>query len=104
MDIRELLHTVMSTNTLEHGTAEGIVGEICDSMYGAWRAQLWESFGLLPRVLQDVMLIIELDTELNMNGILGFLENRSGHDYVEAHKNELTKIICREYCWNRRHA
>ncbi|WP_025677507.1 hypothetical protein [Paenibacillus massiliensis] len=69
MHIRQLLLTVISTDTLAHGSGEDIVGEICDSMYGAPRTQLWESFELLPRVLQDVMLMIELDTELNMNGL-----------------------------------
>ncbi|WP_251572207.1 hypothetical protein [Paenibacillus sp. MER TA 81-3] len=28
--------------------------------------------------MRDIILIIDLDTELNMNGIVGFLENSSG--------------------------
>lgn len=91
MDIRELLHTVISTDTVAYGSAEDIVVEICDSMYGAWRAQLWESFELLPEILQDVLLIIELDTELSMNGILGFLENRSGR-YLQETVEALQRI------------
>lgn len=91
MDIKQLLHTVISTDTLAHGSGEDIVGEICDSMYGVPRTQLWESFELLPRVLQDVMLMIELDTELNMNGILGFLENRSGR-YLQETVEALQRI------------
>jgi signal transduction histidine kinase len=32
----------------------------------------------LPQVLRDTILIIDLDTELSMNGMTGFLENVSG--------------------------
>ncbi|MCM3268846.1 DMP19 family protein [Paenibacillus elgii] len=37
-----------------------------------------EVFFKLPALLRDIVLLIDFDTELNMNGILGFLENSTG--------------------------
>lgn len=47
-------------------------------LYRAEFATIRESGPELPQVLRDTILIIDLDTELSMNGMTGFLENASG--------------------------
>ncbi|MBD0381923.1 DMP19 family protein [Paenibacillus sedimenti] len=41
-----------------------------------------EIFIQLPVILQDIILILDFDIELQMNGIIGFLENSTGN-YIE---------------------
>ncbi|KIV52192.1 hypothetical protein TS65_25430 [Aneurinibacillus migulanus] len=54
--------------------------EIALNLYKEENYHLYEKaiFYKLPIVIRDVILIINFDTELNMQGILGFLENSTG--------------------------
>ncbi len=44
-------------------------------MFGRYEQEVFQTF---PEPLQTILLIIDFDTEVAMNGILGFLENSTG--------------------------
>lgn len=69
---------LVSLHVANHGTAEDIVNEVCRNLYEAQGQEAMEHLHELPELLQDIILLIELDTELSINGIIGFLENRTG--------------------------
>ena len=47
-------------------------------MYKDGYQEIREQMDQLPELLKHILLLIDLDTELNMNGIAGYLENASG--------------------------
>ncbi|MFB6362676.1 DUF4375 domain-containing protein [Paenibacillus elgii] len=69
-DDKELLNT----------SADEIIDHVASNMYSRENIQLKdeEVFFKLPALLRDIVLLVDFDTELNMNGILGFLENSTG--------------------------
>ncbi|MHA7964357.1 DMP19 family protein [Paenibacillus sp. CAU 1782] len=73
-----LAECLVTLQTARHGTAEDIVNEVCRNLYEARGQEAMGHFRELPEVLQDIILLIELDTELSVNGITGFLENGTG--------------------------
>ncbi|MHA6533312.1 DMP19 family protein [Paenibacillus sp. BAC0078] len=64
-------------------TAEEIVDSICSNIYEPDNVAAREAVLESPGFLRDILLLIDLDTELTMNGILGFLENSSGRYLAE---------------------
>ncbi|MGG4345133.1 hypothetical protein ABEW68_26215 [Paenibacillus lautus] len=72
-------------------SGEDIVGHIASNIYGKEYTQLRESLDQVPIVFRDIVLLIDLDTELSMNGILGFLENPSG-EYIDETIEALERI------------
>ncbi|WP_336775471.1 DMP19 family protein [Paenibacillus sp. MMO-58] len=68
---KELLHGISASDLIDH---------VCTNRYNKeiYYKNDKEVFKKLPEVLQDIILLIDLDTELNMNGILGFAENSTG--------------------------
>ncbi|PZT53483.1 DMP19 family protein [Paenibacillus silvae] len=63
---------------LEEMSGEEIVGGIAMDIYRAEFSVIRERLSELPEVARDILLIIDLDTELSMNGLTGYLENASG--------------------------
>ncbi|WP_163855496.1 DMP19 family protein [Paenibacillus elgii] len=65
---------------LINASADEIMDHVASNRYRQENIQLKdeEVFFKLPALLQDIVLLIDFDTELNMNGILGFLENSTG--------------------------
>lgn len=61
-------------------TAEGMVEAISENLYTEANQALLKPDHLhqLPQLVQDIILVIELDTELSINGIWGFLHNSAG--------------------------
>ncbi|KAA8785370.1 arsenate reductase-like glutaredoxin family protein [Paenibacillus sp. 4624] len=76
--LQEELAELMPPAGIEEMSGEEIVGSIAMDMYRAEFATIRERVSELPVVLRDIMLIIDLDTELTMNGLTGYLENASG--------------------------
>lgn len=76
---------------IDEMSGEEIVGSIAMDMYRAEFASIRERVTELPAVLRDIMLIIDLDTELSMNGMTGFLENASGQ-YMDKTIEALVRI------------
>ncbi|WP_435166843.1 DMP19 family protein [Paenibacillus glycanilyticus] len=68
---KEHLHTTSASELIE---------QVCSNRYKqeSYYTNDKEVFKKLPEVLQDIILLIDLDTELTMNGLLGFAENSSG--------------------------
>jgi hypothetical protein len=52
--------------------------DISVQIYSEPFASYWEDRRELPEVLRNVVLVIDFDTELNMEGLSGLLENRPG--------------------------
>ncbi|WP_010497468.1 DMP19 family protein [Paenibacillus elgii] len=65
---------------LINASADEIMDHVASNRYRQENIQLKdeEVFFKLPALLRDIVLLIDFDTELNMNGILGFLENSTG--------------------------
>ncbi len=61
-------------------TAEGMVEAISENLYTEANRALLKPDHLhqLPQLVQDIILVIELDTELSINGMWGFLHNSAG--------------------------
>src|SRR5262245_21592101 len=59
-------------------TQEGLVDELAIRIYEPPLAPLRERIDVLPAALQILFLIIDFDTEVAMQGMLGFLENSTG--------------------------
>ncbi|TCM91006.1 uncharacterized protein DUF4375 [Paenibacillus sp. BK033] len=68
---KELMPTTSASELIEHVCSNRYKKENCSK-------EDKQGFKQLPRVLQDIILLIDLDTELNINGVLGFIENSSG--------------------------
>ncbi|KEQ22775.1 DMP19 family protein [Paenibacillus tyrfis] len=78
---------------LLNASADEIMDHVALTMYSQENIQLKdeEIFFKLPALLRDIVLLIDFDTELNMNGILGFLENSAGK-YVNETIEALERI------------
>ncbi|WP_440117841.1 DMP19 family protein [Paenibacillus sp. QZ-Y1] len=76
--LQEELQELLPLNQIEEMSGEEVVGSVAMDLYRAEFATIRESGPELPQVLRDTILIIDLDTELSMNGMTGFLENASG--------------------------
>jgi hypothetical protein len=76
--LQEELQQLLPLDQLEAMSGEEVVGSVAMDLYRAEFATIRECGPELPQVLRDVILIIDLDTELSMNGMTGFLENASG--------------------------
>ncbi|WFR62290.1 hypothetical protein P9222_29390 [Paenibacillus amylolyticus] len=81
--LQEELQELLPLDQLEEMSGEEVVGSIAMDLYRAEFATIRDSGPELPQVLRDIILIIDLDTELSMNGMSGFLENASGQYLVE---------------------
>ncbi|MCK9860652.1 DUF4375 domain-containing protein [Paenibacillus sp. ATY16] len=73
-------HLVPKKELLYGISANDLIDHVCTNRYNKeiYYKNDKEVFKKLPEVLQDIILLIDLDTELNMNGLLGFAENSSG--------------------------
>ncbi|MEH7226702.1 DUF4375 domain-containing protein [Bacillus sp. JJ1566] len=76
----EILKPLISLSSLIKESSEKIIEEVASNLYKEESLHLTEknTFYKLPEVIRDIILIINLDTELTMQGILGFLENSTG--------------------------
>lgn len=79
-EYREIIKNLIQLNLLTKNSGEEIINEIALNLYNEENYHLIErdTFYKLPIVIRDIVLVINLDTELNMQGILGFLENSTG--------------------------
>ncbi|MFE0560759.1 hypothetical protein ACFW1P_33065, partial [Paenibacillus sp. NPDC058910] len=73
MGVFKKIDNLISLVTIKNGSAEDIVGEVCTNLYKEEGSKVKEDFNSLPIWLQDIILLIEFDTELAMSGIVGFL-------------------------------
>ncbi|MCM3131357.1 hypothetical protein M3629_01075 [Paenibacillus polysaccharolyticus] len=88
--LQEELAELMPPAGIEEMSGEEIVGSVAMDMYRAEFSTIREHVSELPVVMRDMMLIIDLDTELSMNGLTGYLENSSGQ-----HLKEVTEALIR---------
>ena len=79
-EYHEIIKDLIQLNHITKNSGEEIINEIVSNLYNEENYHLTErdTFYKLPVVLRDIILVINLDTELNMQGILGFLENSTG--------------------------
>ncbi|GLX69352.1 DMP19 family protein [Paenibacillus glycanilyticus] len=84
-DIKELVRSLLSELDLNTLTSVAIIEHIASNMYERDYTKLREKevFIQLPIVLQDILLILDFDIELQMNGIIGFIENSTGNYFEE---------------------
>ncbi|MGM1048068.1 MAG: DMP19 family protein [Bacillota bacterium] len=95
MNIKDLINKLLPVDRLSMMSGEEIVEHIALHIYKDHFSDIREHFEQLPEVLRDIVLVIDLDTELNMNGITGYLENSSGC-YFEETMETLERIQFRE--------
>lgn len=78
--LSDMLKNLITLDEIYELSAEDMIGEISLRLYNQENYHLrdGEVFSALPTVLRDIILIIDLDTEVTMEGILGFLENSTG--------------------------
>ncbi|PGM49080.1 DUF4375 domain-containing protein [Bacillus sp. AFS053548] len=76
----EFLNNLISLAQLKCKSGEEIIEEIASNLYDDENNFIFEVeyFYKIPDVIRDIILLINFDTELAMEGILGFLENSSG--------------------------
>jgi hypothetical protein len=79
-EIREILKNLVSVERIPFMPPQEIINEIVSNQYNEKNDQFRDPkiFSNLPQVIQDILWLVDLDTELSMDGILGFLENSSG--------------------------
>ena len=79
-EIREILKNLVSVDRIPSMPPQEIINEIALNQYNGKNSHLKDPkiFSTLPQVIQDILLMADLDTELSMDGILGFLENSTG--------------------------
>lgn len=88
---QELLNNLVSFKQIKDKTGEEIVEEIASNLYEGENYLILqeEYFYKIPEQIRDIILLINFDNELAMEGILGFLENSSGvylNDTIESLK------------------
>jgi len=98
-DVRELIINLIGSSDLSSMTAEDIGGNISLNLYEQQNGKIRdvEIFDKLPDVIKDIILVIDFDTELSINGILGFLENSTGL-FLEDTIKTLERIGAYEDC------
>lgn len=91
--VKVLVTNLIGGRDLSSLTAEDICGNISLNLYEPQNSIIRDegNFSSLPDIIKDIILIIDFDTELNINGILGFLENSTGI-YLEDTIKTLKKI------------
>lgn len=79
-NINKYIENLIGNKELEKLTSEEIIGEISLNLYNKENYEIREKeiFDSLPIIIRDIILLIDFDTELSMEGILGFLENSTG--------------------------
>ncbi|MHA7966705.1 DMP19 family protein [Paenibacillus sp. CAU 1782] len=92
MNTKDLINRLLPMDNILSMSGEDIVGHIAINIYGKEYAHLRKSLDQVPIVFRDIVLLINLDTELSMNGILGFLENPSGA-YFDQTIDALERIL-----------
>ena len=77
---REILKNLISIDNLEKRVAADIIDEISSNLYKKENFHIKELniINKIPLVIKDIILLIDFDIEVNMNSILGFLENSTG--------------------------
>jgi hypothetical protein len=77
--VRNLLPT-NDLNLLKNTPASELVEHICGGIYQGETFLLRDikTLDRIPQLIRDCILLIDLDTEINMNGIFGYLENSTG--------------------------
>jgi hypothetical protein len=93
-DFQAILKSLLPDNlNLFITPANEMLDYISERIYleGTHRLRDEEVFNNLPRLLKDIFLLIDFDTELNMNGILGYLENSTGK-YIDETIEVLLRI------------
>ncbi len=78
--ITDYIVNLLGSKPVETMTAEEIIEAISENLYTASNTVLLQNdlFQQLPQVIQDIILVIEFDTELSINGMWGFLHNTAG--------------------------
>ncbi|NOU98621.1 DMP19 family protein [Paenibacillus planticolens] len=83
--VKKLVMDLLPTVELNTLSSKAIVEQIALNIFESDFLKLREKefFVNLPVVLQDIILIIDFDIELQMSGIIGFLENSTGNYFEE---------------------
>ncbi|MDW2878257.1 MULTISPECIES: DMP19 family protein [Bacillaceae] len=74
------LKSLISLNDIKTKSSEEIVEIIATNLYSNDNLNIRDpdTFYNLPVIIRDIILLIDFDTEVTMQGILGFLENSTG--------------------------
>lgn len=72
MDLRETVNRLLPIDEIPLLSGGDIVERIASHMYEGEFLSVRENLEIIPEFLKDIILIIDFDTELSMNGIVGF--------------------------------
>jgi hypothetical protein len=64
--------------------ASALIEDLAIRMYSEPASSLWADRLVAPMPLRIMLLILDFDTEVSMNGVLGYLENSTGRYLTEA--------------------
>lgn len=93
-NIRLIVRNMVPNNTdLYSLSSSEIVEHICDGIYkeDTYLIRDKEILKSIPQLIRDCVLLIDFDTEINMNGIFGYLENSTGQ-FIELTVEVLERI------------
>ncbi|RSD28457.1 DMP19 family protein [Mesobacillus subterraneus] len=79
-DLLKTIERLIPLNDLKTKSPEEIVEIIAINLYNKENVNITDTdtFYKLPEIIRDIILIINFDTEVSMQGILGYLENTTG--------------------------
>jgi hypothetical protein len=79
-DVKEMLKNLISMENINLMSPWDIINEVASNQYNEKNLYLKDRdvFERIPEVIRYILLLADFDTEVNMNGILGFLENSTG--------------------------
>ncbi|MFD0616566.1 DUF4375 domain-containing protein [Paenibacillus sp. GCM10027629] len=92
-NLKETIELLLPINNLPYMSSEELIGHIALNIYKNEFIEIRDQLDFIPEVLKNIILLIDFDTELNMNGIIGFLENSSGL-YLNETIDVLRKTSC----------
>uniref|UniRef100_UPI003BB6AE96 DMP19 family protein n=1 Tax=Cohnella caldifontis TaxID=3027471 RepID=UPI003BB6AE96 len=93
-NIRLIVQNLLPNNEFLFSlSASEIVEHICVGVYEEETHVLRDKVILssIPQLIRDCVLLIDFDTEINMNGIFGYLENSTGY-FIEETIEVLERI------------
>lgn len=80
IDVKEILKSLISIEYISSMSPRDIINEVASNQYNKrkWDLKDRNIFERIPEVIRYILLLADFDTEVNMNSILGFLENSTG--------------------------
>lgn len=103
-ELLRVIDRLIPLNDIKTKSAEEILDLVVTRIYDKDNLHITETetFYKLPEIIRDIILLINFDTEVTMQGILGFLENSTGlyfkdtiQSFEKVKAKDDYKILCK---------